>query len=218
MLKHFFRLTPKRVCWRVLAAGFVLLGGPAAHSFAAERPPAQSRPATAETRTEYTLQPLDRIKIEVFQEPDLTREIRLSQEGAATFPLIGAVNLKGRTVREAQGLIRDLYDKDYLVNPQINLSVLEYARQTVDVLGAVADSGSIDIPPEQPMNLLAAIARAGGFTRLADRRKVQLTRRAEDGSTQTFEINADDIIRSRSSAEEWLLRTGDVIYVPERLL
>lgn len=218
MLKHFSRLTPKRVCWRVLAAGFVLLGGPAAHSFAAERPPAQSRPAAAETRTEYTLQPLDRIKIEVLREPDLTREIRLSQEGAATLPLIGPVNLKGKTVREAQIIIRDLYDKDYLVNPQINLSVLEYARQTVDVLGAVADSGSIDIPPEQPMNLLAAIARAGGFTRLADRRKVQLTRRAEDGSTQTFEINADDIIRSRSSAEEWLLRTGDVIYVPERLL
>ncbi len=200
----------------VFTAGLVLMGGPAVCLTAAEgRSSASSSAAASE---EYVLQPLDQIKIEVFQEPDLTRELRLSQDGAVTLPLIGTVNLKGKSVLQAETLIRVLYDRDYLVNPQINLSVLEYAKRSVDVLGAVGQAGTIDIPPEQPLNLLGAVARAGGFTRLADRRKVKLSR-SEDGKTVTYEINADNIIESKSDSENsWILRAGDVIFVPERLL
>lgn len=199
----------------VFTAGLVLTGGPAVCLTAAEGRPSASSSASTE---EYVLQPLDQIKIEVFQEPDLTRELRLSQDGAVTLPLIGTVNLRGKSVLEAETLIRVLYDRDYLVNPQINLSVLEYAKRSVDVLGAVASAGTIDIPPEQPLNLLGAVARAGGFTRLADRRKVKLTR-SEDGKNVTYEINADNIIESKSDSENaWILRAGDVIFVPERLL
>jgi len=190
-------------------AGLTLAGGSAFDLRAAEPGPG--------IRSEYVLQALDLIKIEIFQEPDLTRELRLSREAAVTLPLIGTVSLKGKTVLEAETLLRLLYDRDYLVNPQINLSVIEYAKRTVDVLGAVASAGSIDIPPEQPLNLLGAVSRAGGFTRLADRRKVKLTRTGEDGKSTTFEINADAIIQS-NSAEQWLLQPGDVIFVPERLL
>lgn len=190
-------------------AGLTLAGGSAFDLRAAEPGP--------DTRSEYVLQPLDLIKVEIFQEPDLTRELRLSREAAVTLPLIGTVSLKGKTVLEAETLLRLLYDRDYLVNPQINLSVIEYAKRAVDVLGAVASAGSIDIPPEQPLNLLSAVSRAGGFTRLADRRKVKLTRTGEDGKSTTFEINADDILRSNTE-EQWLLQPGDVIFVPERLL
>jgi len=203
----------------VFAAGLVLTGGPAVCLAAASGSPSSSSASTASSSSEeYVLQPLDQIKIEVFQEPDLTRELKLSQEGSVTLPLIGTINLKGKNILQAETLIRVLYDRDFLVNPQINLSVLEYAKRSVDVLGAVASAGTIDIPPEQPLNLLGAVARAGGFTRLADRRKVKLSRN-EDGKTVTYEINADAIIESRSDSEDaWLLKAGDVIFVPERLL
>lgn len=213
MLRAGFVLSHLRLF--ALAAGLVLTGGPAVCLAAAADRSSSSPSSSGE---EYVLQPLDQIKIEVFQEPDLTRELRLSQDGAVTLPLIGTVNLKGKSVLQAETLIRVLYDRDYLVNPQINLSVLEYAKRSVDVLGAVASAGTIDIPPEQPLNLLGAVARAGGFTRLADRRKVKLSR-SEDGKTVTYEINADNIIESKSDSENaWILKAGDVIFVPERLL
>lgn len=172
---------------------------------------------TAALQAEYVLQPLDMLKVVVFQEEDLEREVRLSQESTVSLPLIGNVALKGRTVREAQDVIRDAYERDYLVNPQISLTVTEYAKQVVNVLGAVTTAGAVEIPPEQPLNLLDAITRAGGFTRLADRRHLKLTRTDEDGKAVTFEINADDIIRGTTD-KTWMLKTGDVIYVPERIL
>lgn len=167
--------------------------------------------------TDYMLQPSDLLRVLVFQEPDLQREVRITQEGSVSLPLIGTIELQGKSVHQAEDIIRQLYDRDYLVNPQISITVLEYAQRTAQVLGAVNSPGAIVFPPEQKMGLLEAIARAGGFSRLAERRRVRLTRTLPDGKTDNYTINADDLVQGNSS-EPWLLVKGDVIYVPERLL
>jgi polysaccharide export outer membrane protein len=169
-------------------------------------------------QAEYVLQPMDLVKVEVFQEPDMLREVRIAQDSSISLPLINKVDLKGKTVQEAQDAIRDLYNKDYLVNPQVNLTVVEYAKRDVKVLGQVTKAGAVEIPNDRPLKLLDAIALAGGFTRLADRKRVTLTRSNSDGTTTTTEINAESIIQSRNSADQWVLQQGDVINVPERLL
>lgn len=168
-------------------------------------------------RGDYVLQPSDLIEVVVFQEPDLLRKVRLSQESAVTLPLIGTVSLKGKTVREAQDLVRDLYNANYLVNPQINITILEYAKEQVDVIGSVNTPGAVTIPPDRGLKLLQAVAQAGGFSRLADRKHVKLTRTDADGKTTTYDINADAIIQSTSD-DPWVLQKGDVIFVPERIL
>jgi polysaccharide export outer membrane protein len=167
-------------------------------------------------QADYVLQPSDLLHVLVFQEEDLQRDVRISQEYSITLPLIGQVNLKGKTLREAEGLIRDLYDKDYLVQPQLTVTVLEYAKTSVNVLGSVGQPGSVIFTPEQPMTLLDAIARAGGFTRLADRRHVSLSRTVE-GKVEKYTINADDLIRG-DAKQSWVLIKDDVVYVPEKLL
>ncbi len=167
--------------------------------------------------TDYILQPSDLIRVRIFQEPDLDREVRITQEYTVTLPLVGTLHLRDKTVRQAEELVRQLYDKDYLVNPQITLTVLEYTQQTVQVLGSVNSAGAIVFPPEQKMGLLEAISRAGGFSRLADRRKVRLTRTRPDGKVDNQIINTDDLIQG-NSGEQWLLTKGDVIFVPERIL
>jgi polysaccharide biosynthesis/export protein len=177
---------------------------------------AADNPAVA-PQPDYVLQPYDMVKVEVFQEPDLEREVRLSPDTTITLPLIQTVDLKGKTVREAQTIIRDLYDRDYLVNPQVNITVLEYTKVSVNVLGSVNLPGSVVIPPDQGLNVLDAIAHAGGFNRLADRKHIKLSRTEADGKTTTFVINADDIIQS-TSGNQWPLQKADVIYVPEKLL
>ena len=166
---------------------------------------------------DYVLQPLDLLRIVVFQEPDLLREVRISQESTINLPLIGSIELAGKSVRQAEEIIRARYDADYLKNPQITITVLEYTPLTVRVLGAVNKAGEVAFTPEQPMDLVEAVARAGGHSRLADLRRVRLTRPSANGKSETFTINVDEIMKG-SSSEKWLLQKGDVIFVPERIL
>lgn len=180
---------------------------------AAEAPP---KPPAAEA-TDYVLQPSDLIRVLIFQEPDLLREVRITQEYTITLPLIGTIDLRGRTVRQTEEIIRSLYDKDYLVNPQVNLTVLEYSQRTVQVVGSVNQPGAVVFPPEQKMGLVEALARAGGQSRIADLKRVRLTRTSAEGKTENFIINVDDMMKG-ASGEQWLLLKGDVVFVPERLL
>ncbi len=189
------------------AALLLALGGALARALGAD----------ASAPSDYVLRSYDLIKVVVFQETDLEREVRLSPDATVTLPLIQTVDLKGKTVREAQDIIRNRYDRDFLVNPQVNITVLEYAKESVNVLGAVNLPGAVIIPPDQQLKLLDAIAHAGGFSRLADRKHIKLSRTSADGKTATFIINADNIIQSTSD-DPGPLQKADVVYVPERLL
>lgn len=178
----------------------------------------EAKPAApASESTDYILQPSDLIRVMVFQEPDLLREVRITQEYTITLPLLGTIDVRNQTVRQTEQIIHDLYDRDYLVNPQINLTVLEYSQRTVKVLGSVNQPGVIVFPPEQKMGLLEAIARAGGFSRIADRKRVKLSRTLADGKTENYTINVDEMIQG-TSAETWRLTKDDVIFVAERIL
>jgi polysaccharide export outer membrane protein len=201
---------------RLIFACFLGLAAAAGPGVLRAEDAAPANDALPVTRPDYTLQASDLIKVQIFQETDLDREVRLSQECTVTLPLIGTINLKGMTVREAGELIRDLYNRDYLANPQVSVIVREYAARTVNVLGAVNKAGAVDFPPEQSMTLLDAIAKAGGFSRLADRSKVKLTRALPDGRAEMHIIDADEIIQGRAK-DTLFLQKDDVIYVPERL-
>jgi polysaccharide export outer membrane protein len=160
---------------------------------------------------------MDLVKIQVFQEPDLERELRVSQDSTITLPLIGSVNVRNRTVRDTELLVTELYQRDYLVNPQINITVMEYSPRTINVLGAVNNPGSVLIPPERQLSLLDAIARSGGFSRLANRSRVSLTRPQANGQSTNYVINADQLVAGDTDSRT-PVQDGDVIFVPERVL
>lgn len=183
---------------------------------AADGTAVSAEPASAVGKSDYMLQPSDLLRVQIFQEDDLTREVRISQQYTVNLPLIGAIEVRNKTVRQLQETVRELYDRDYLVNPQVNIAVIEYAKRTVNVLGSVNQPGAVLFPQEQGLTLLDAIARVGGFSRLADRKHVKLTR-VVDGKTTNYIINADDIIQG-SATETWTLIQDDVIFVPERIL
>lgn len=173
--------------------------------------------APAQGKLDYVLQPSDLLRVQVFQEDGLMREVRISQEYTITLPLIGTVDMRGKSLRQAEETIRELYDRDYLVNPQVNIIVLEYAKRTVNVLGSVNTPGAVLFPQEETLTLLDAISRAGGFNRLADRKRIKLSRTSPDGKTETNIINADELIQG-GNTQSWVLMRDDVIFVPERVL
>jgi polysaccharide biosynthesis/export protein len=170
---------------------------------------------SASASVNYILQPGDLIRVQVFQEPDLDRELRVSKDSAVVLPLIGPVSVDGRTVREVETDVTRRYDADYLVNPHVNITVLQYAPRHLNVMGAVNAPGAVVLPPEEPMTLLDAIARAGGFNRLADRKRVQLSRTLPDGSIQTETIDIKSLTEGGSN-RSWFVLPGDNITVPER--
>ena len=182
-------------------------------------PATPSAPAAPTSgRSDYYLQPGDLVRVIVFQEDDLTRDVRVSNECTISLPMIGSIDVKGLTPHAAQELIRKKYDADYLVNPQINVMVTEYSRRSVNVIGSVNTPGAIIFPQEEGMTLLDAITKAGGFSRLADKKRLKLTRTNPDtGKNEVYTINADDIIQG-SSQNQWVLLKDDVIFVPERVL
>ncbi|MFT3829223.1 MAG: polysaccharide biosynthesis/export family protein [Opitutaceae bacterium] len=170
----------------------------------------------SDTAKDYTLEPGDVVSVRVFQEPDLDRELRVSQEGDLSFPLIGRVEAKGRTIAAVEQTVREAYDRDFLVNPQINIVVVKYQIRTVNVLGAVNQPQAVEYPPEQRLTILDAISRAGGFNRLADRRRVRLTRTLPDGRAENSTVNTDELMAG--SKDPLILQKDDVIFVPERVL
>jgi polysaccharide export outer membrane protein len=168
-------------------------------------------------KADYVLQPQDLIRIQIFQEDDLNRELRISGEFTVKLPLIDTVYLKDKTARQAEEHIRDLYGREYLAKPQVNLFVLEYAPRRVFLAGAVATPGVVLFLQEQGLTLIDAISRAGSFNRLADKKRVTLKRTKSDGSTETFTINVEELMKGDSNLT-WPLQPNDVINVPEKIL
>src|SRR6266550_635795 len=91
---------------------------------------APKAPATAPmvlkaASTNYLLSANDVIHIKVYREEELDSTVRLAKDGTIIFPLIGSLQVGGKTTDQATSLLRDLLAKDYLVNPQISLSIVE---------------------------------------------------------------------------------------------
>lgn len=167
---------------------------------------------------DYVLQPQDTIRVYVFQEEDINKqgEVGISSEHTITLPLIGTVSMRGKTVRQAEELIRSLYDKDYLVNPTVTVTVLKYSDRSVNVTGAVNTAGRVQFPPERGLSIVDAIALAAGANRYADLKKVKLTRKGRDGESETRDVDVFAI--QNKGARDVPLEPGDVVYVPERVL
>ncbi|WP_438483365.1 polysaccharide biosynthesis/export family protein [Oleiharenicola lentus] len=199
-------LFSSRLFWTLLISIFALAGG--------EISAQEKRSAN---QAAYLLRPMDVIRIEVFQEPDLVREVRVSQDYMIVVPLVGAVNVENRTLREAELIITERLAKDFIKNPQVNIIIAEYSPRVVNVLGAVNVPSSVSIPPERNFTLLDAVARAGGFSRLANRNRVILTTTRRDGAKENVVIDADQVVNG-GAANRWIIQDGDVVYVPERML
>ncbi len=173
---------------------------------------ATTRAATPEN---YTLQPNDLIEIKVFQEDDLTTKARVAADGSITFPLVGRVALGGRSVSGAAESIRSALAKDYIINPQVTLNVVEFAKRRLTVLGQVQRGGTLIYPENETLTLLQAIGLAGGYTKIADPAKITLKRRVENKDV-IFKLNAKTMARD-DTATDFMVLPGDTITVGESI-
>ncbi len=164
----------------------------------------------------YRISPLDvvRVTLYVADEVQFQTEARVSQEGSISLPYLNNVEVAGMTVDEVREHIYEPYNRDYYVEPHLDIVVLSYSVRTVTVIGKVNRQGAVPFPAEEKLHLLEAIAHAGGWSndRLADIRNVTIARTDENGERYVIQVDARNI-----TARDHPLKDGDLINVPERM-
>jgi polysaccharide export outer membrane protein len=183
-------------------------------SSASTAPSTSSAPAPAaiSAPTGYVLTANDQVGVEVFGEDDLRTNGRLNGEGNLSVPLLGSVHLAGLTLSQAASKLTELYGRDYLVNPKVNIMLLGYAKRRFTMLGQVNRPGSYEMPDGSPegIDLLEAIAMAGGYTRIAAPERVSVRR-----GSQVLKVDAKRMARGDHAGFE--IKPGDTVTVGESI-
>lgn len=198
-------------------------GGPtSAPAYAVTDTPEQAAPsktadttaAVASTTTsgqsgDYRIGPRDVIDISVFQVNDLTKSVQVSEDGSITLPLVGKVQVGGKTTQQTEEMIADLLRKRYLQSPQVSVSLKQYG-QRVTVNGEVKTPRVLSV--DGKVTLSEAIASAGGLSDLADSKRVHVARKAGNRvQDDVYDLNA---IQSGQTTDP-TLKGGDIVVVEQ---
>jgi polysaccharide export outer membrane protein len=197
-------------------AALVLAAAAAAAGAEARDQPLEAAPL-AESG-DYKIAPRDNLQFQIFEETDSLLLQRVSSAGEISVPLIGSVNVKGLTLRQAEYLLEKRYkDGGFFLKPQVILSFDSYAPRSVSVLGQVNNPNQIDFAIERgDLGILTAITRAGGFTRVAQTDAVKVMRMV-DGKETSFTVNVSAYLNKDEAAQQFNLMPDDIVFVPERV-
>ena len=168
---------------------------------------------------EYTIGPGDVLKIVVWGHDDLSREYPVTMDGYVPFPLVGRLRAVGLTTTELARSLRDLLEKDYLVNPQVIVAVKEFLSRKVQVLGEAEKPGLFYLTG--PTTLLEILSKAGGLAKSAGKDLILVrTERGIGGQNSRgagSTILRMDLrkIQAGDTKEDIALENGDTIFVPK---
>ena len=175
-------------------------------------PPVQLPASSATERT--TLAPGDVFQLKIVGEKDLPEEYQVASDGTVDLPYIHTLEVTGLEPQQVARLIRErLIEEKILNDPAVVVSVKEYVSKRVTLLGEVAKPGSFPVSPG--LTLIQAVSLAGGFTSIANKEQVHLTRAAKNGGTNTVVLDIAAI--TEGNAPDIPLQPGDRIYVKERI-
>ena len=165
----------------------------------------------AYAQAEYLLGPGDAIRIQVFRNPDLTLETRVTETGSITYPLIGTVLVGGQTLGNAEKRIaKQLKDGGFVQQPQVTIMLLQNRGNQVSVLGQVNRPGRF---PLEIFNtrLTEMLAIAGGIAGTGADTAIVVGMR--NGKPFRKEIDIAGLFLGKSMDDDILVAGGDAIYI-----
>lgn len=163
------------------------------------------------SKGDYQLGAGDAIRIQVFQNPDLTLETRVSENGSITYPLIGAVELGGLSIAQAEARIAEALQKGgFIRQPQVSIVLVQIRGNQISVLGQVNRPGRF---PLETVNtrLSDMLATAGGITPAGDDKVIVTGQR--NGAPFRTEIDVPAIYLYNKAGDDIQLMGGDTVYV-----
>lgn len=170
-------------------------------------PAPERRDLTAADRPSL-IGPLDTIQIDVFNIPDLSREVQVDAGGQIAMPLIGTIDARGRTARELAETIEGALRGRYVRNPDVTVNIRSSVSQVVTIDGQVTEPGLY--PVTNQMTLLRAIASAKGLAEFAKQDDVVILRTV-DGRKMAGLYNIDAI--RRGAYADPAIYANDVVVV-----
>ena len=187
-----------------------------------------SDPSILKDKTGYKVREGDRVRISILGEPEAKVEVDIDTDGSARLAYLGEVKISGLSTKRIEQMITQEYQRQLIYkNPIVNVAVIKYSKRVVFLSGSVNNKGPYEFPPEvEAMNIVEVIARAGGFTDIARKNKVFVTRTFYDKDnniidTKTYEVNVEALSTGSlilSSSKLFWIYPGDRIEVPERLI
>ena len=175
-----------------LIAGIALAG--------CERPRRQLRTLAPAPDVLYRLGPGDRLRVTVFQEPDLSGEFAVNGAGRIAMPMIGGVPAQGLALQELEQRIEGELSRGFLRQPRVSVDVMNF--RPFYILGEVNNPGSYSYV--EGMTVLNAVALAGGFSYRARKGRTTITRENARGPEEFRAYENSPVL------------PGDVIRVPQR--
>ena len=174
------------------------------------RPPAIGSQVAGIDASSYRVGAEDVLEIAVWREDALRKEVLVRPDGAISYPLIGDVQVAGRTVGEIGEEIAKRLEK-FIPEAVVSVTILKVGSQRVYVIGKVNKPG--EFPIGRRIDVLQALSMAGGLTPFADSNDIRIMRREGDRQVVLpFEYNR--VIRGDKLDQNVQLRAGDVVVVP----
>jgi polysaccharide export outer membrane protein len=184
----------------------------ASHPASPDKPEASPAPGISPNSSEYTIGDGDMLAINVYKEPEVSRELTVRSDGKISLPLInGDIQATGLTPEQLRvEIVQKL--RAVIEIPEVTVIVRESRSRTFIVLGQVMKPGSF--PLNHPMTMLDAIAEAGGFQPFHNQKKIIVLRKQPDGSIKKFLFNYDKAVKTGDPLYNPAIEPGDKIVVP----
>lgn len=154
------------------------------------------------------LGPRDIFEVRVFDEQELSGKYQVDADGTINYPLVGRLHVEGLDAHQVESLLAERLSEKYLRNPQVSILIVDQPSKKIMVLGQVTKPGTFSYVLD--MNVIEAITLAGGFTPIASKNDVTITR-----GSQKFIVPVGNI--GEGKARNVPLRPGDIISVGERI-
>jgi polysaccharide export outer membrane protein len=157
----------------------------------------------------YTVGVGDVLNIFVWNEKDLSPVVVVRPDGIISVPLIGEVNVLGKTPVEIQLALQKRF-QTLVVDPRVTVTVAEIHSRVVYIIGEVAHPGAY--PLNSSLDVLQLIAQAGGLTPFASRKHIRIV--AANGSAQPVPFDYKKVLRGEPQNQKISLAPGDTVVVP----
>jgi polysaccharide export outer membrane protein len=159
---------------------------------------------------DYVIAAGDVLEISIWKNEELTKVLTVLPDGKISFPLIGEIKAEGKTVAELKTEFESKISR-FVPNPSLSLIVQQVNSMLIYVIGKVNKPGRFVIPSE--INVLQALAMAGGFNPFAEENKTKIFRE-KDGKTEILDFRYKDVAKGKNLKQNINLKRGDVIVVP----
>ena len=163
---------------------------------------------------QFVFGPGDSIDISVWRHEDLNMQIKISPDGAISYPLIGRMDIAGMTYPELMGLLTERISA-YYVDPQVSVNILEVSSMKVYVLGYVRTPSVQQI--ESELDVVGALTKAGWITSDSRTNNILLIRGGLE-EPELFTIDLDQLLATGDVRQNVPLQKGDILYVPPKTI